>query len=60
MNKILQSLKSRTVWAIVVLVALNGVDATKDMIPAEVLLPLNLLLGYLAAYFRVNPAQKFK
>ena len=58
MNKIIQALKSRTVWTVVILVVTNTVvdlpvsPAVKDL--------LNAILGALAVYFRVNPSSEPK
>ena len=54
MNKFLVASKSRTVWTVVVLVLLNGIPAARDSIPPDFLPIVDVVLGILAAYFRVN------
>ena len=49
------ALSSRTVWSIVALVVINGVSSVSAQIPTEWLPSVNLVLGLLGAYFRVNP-----
>lgn len=60
MNKILVLLKSRTVWTIVVLFLVSGVEGIKDMIPVAAQTPVQFILSALAAYFRVNPKAELK
>lgn len=55
MDKVLLALKSRTVWTVVAMVIINGIASVQDMIPANYLPAINLLVGALAVYFRVNP-----
>jgi len=47
-------LKSRTVWTIIAMVVLNGVPATSEAIPVSWMPYINILLGLIATYFRVN------
>ena len=49
--------KSRTVWTIVVLFLINGVQGIHSMIPAELLPFIDGILSMLAIYFRVAPRQ---
>ena len=46
--------RSRTVWTIVALVIINGVTSVSAMLPADSLPIVNLVLGILGTYFRVN------
>jgi hypothetical protein len=55
MEKIITALSSRTVWTVVVMVIVNGVPAVTSMVPETYVPVVNLALGILAAYFRVNP-----
>ena len=55
MNKIITALKSRTVWTIVAMVIINGVPSVGNLIPVEYKGALDVILGLLATYFRVNP-----
>lgn len=59
MNKLQKLLSSRTFWAVVVIVALNTVNAVADMFDPTVLNTLTLILGALASYFKVNPSQNY-
>lgn len=58
MEKIKLALKSRTVWSVVVLFLISGVDGITTMIPAELLFPIQAILTGLATYFRVNVKTK--
>ena len=51
--------KSRTVWTIVVMFLINGVQGIHSMVPAEWLPFIDGILSMLAIYFRVAPAQTF-
>ena len=55
MDKIITALTSRTVWTIIAMVIVNGVPTVTGMLPAEYLPFINLVLGGIATYFRVNP-----
>lgn len=55
MNKLITALTSRTVWTVVAMVIVNGVPSITGMLPAEYLPVVNLVLGGLATYFRINP-----
>jgi len=50
-------LKSRTVWAVIVLFIVNGVDGVRENIPANWLSLIDAILSMLAVYFRVNVKQ---
>ena len=56
---IISVLKSRTVWAILALVIVNGVQSVTDMIPAGWLPMVDAALGLLAVFFRIKPKQKY-
>ena len=55
MEKLLTALKSRTVWTVVLLFLISGVNAVQQYVPADYLTPVQGLLALLAVYFRVNP-----
>lgn len=55
MKKILMALKSRTVWTVVVLFLVSGVQGIQDLLPASAVVPIQGLLTFLVAYFRVTP-----
>ena len=54
-----QAFTSRTVWTIIALVIINGVPSVTEMIPASIVPAVNIVLGLLATYFKVNPSQKY-
>lgn len=54
MSKFLVALKSRTAWAIVVMVLVNGLPSVQDQIRPDLLPLVDAVLGLLAIYFRVN------
>lgn len=55
----LKILKSRTIWTILALVVINGVPPVRELISPALLPFIDVLLGLLAAYFRVNPKVQF-
>lgn len=55
MEKIIKALTSRTVWTVIALVIINGVPSVLNMIPEGYVPVVNLALGFLATYFRINP-----
>jgi hypothetical protein len=55
MEKIIKALSSRTVWSVIVLFLISGVDGIQQFIPADMLTPIQFALTLLAGYFRVNP-----
>lgn len=54
MEQIIKALKSRTVWTVVLLFVINGVEGIKDVLSTEAYTGLNALFTALAVYFRVN------
>jgi hypothetical protein len=52
-------LKSRTVWAVVLIFVTAGVNAITDFLSPGTLEIVQGVLGILAIYFRVNAVQKF-
>jgi hypothetical protein len=55
MDKLIKALKSRTVWTVVLLFVINGVDGIRDVLTEEAYTSINTVLSILAVYFRVNP-----
>lgn len=55
----MKALTSRTIWTLVAMVLVAGVPAIKDQIPALVQPLVQVLLGALAAYFKLNPSQTY-
>ena len=60
MEKYLKVLKSRTVWSIVALFVISGVEGIREFINPSLLSVLNVLLPAMAVYFRINPKQELK
>jgi len=48
-------LKSRTIWTVLALVAMNTIPEVKDYIPSSLQPIADMALGLLAVYFRANP-----
>ncbi len=51
--------KSRTIWTIIVLFAINGISGIRDLFPASWLPAIDAILGILAIYFRATPRVNF-
>jgi len=51
--------KSRTVWVVVVMFLVGGVEAISGFIPGGFLPLVEGALGVLAIYFKVNPSQDY-
>ena len=60
MEKVKLALKSRTVWTIIVLFVINGVEGIKGYIPVDWLPLINGLLSIAAIYFKVKPSQRYE
>lgn len=56
----LKIFKSRTVWTVIVIFVINGVQSITAYIPVEWLPLVNGLLGIAAIYFRVNTRAALK
>ena len=59
MQNIKKALKSRTVWTIVLMFVIGGIEAISSFIPEAVVTPLLGFLGFLAVYFKLNPSQRY-
>ena len=59
MTKIIQMLKSRTFWTIVLLVVFNGVSSVKNLVPVAYQPTVDIILGLVATIFHINPSQKY-
>lgn len=55
MNKFYKALRSRTVWTVVALFVVGGFESVQNLLPADAVKPLEVVLTLLAGYFRVNP-----
>jgi hypothetical protein len=47
-------IKSRTLWTLIFQIAFNGFQAIESSIPADIFVLVNMILGAIAMYFRVN------
>jgi len=52
-------LKSRTVWTLVFMFVVGGVNALTKVLPGDVVAPLMGFLTLLGTYFHVNPSQQY-
>jgi hypothetical protein len=52
-------LKSRTVWTIVIMFILGGVQAIQGSLEPQLFLFIQGALTLLAGYFKVNPSQSY-
>ena len=59
MEKIIKALTSRTVWVVIILFLTAGVDGIQNLVPADMLTPIQLGLALLAGYFKVTPSQSY-
>ncbi len=60
MSKILQTLRSRTFWTLVLMLSINSIPEIKNAFPNVAWLDtVNSLLTLLATYFHVNPTQVY-
>lgn len=59
MNKIVKAASSRTVWTVLVMVAINVVPVVSDYVSPVTLDLINAILGALAIYFKVSPSKKY-
>ena len=55
----LKALQSRTIWTIVIMFALGGLQATQGFLPTDAFVALQGGLSLLAAYFKLSPSQKY-
>lgn len=59
MKTLLKLLKSRTVWTLVFMFIIGGVDAISGVIPEPLKTLILGLLALLAGYFKISPSQKY-
>ena len=59
-KNMLQYLKSRAVWTVIILFIINGVTGVKEFIPVNLLPIIDAILGLMIVYFRVRPKQNFQ
>ncbi|MDP3795073.1 MAG: hypothetical protein Q8R13_04045 [bacterium] len=58
-SKFLQIFKSRTVWTLIAMFAINGFAAVQEEMPREYLPVINAVVMAAGIYFRVYPRQRF-
>lgn len=54
MNKLSLAIRSRTVWTIVALFVINGIEGIREFFSPQVLTVVDAVLGLTAVYFRLN------
>ncbi len=59
-KKLIQSLGSRTVWSVIVLFIVNGIEGIREFISVDWLPFIDGILGMAIVYFRANPRVKFE
>ena len=60
MNTLFGYLKSRTVWTLIILFVINGIEPIRELLPGVWLPLVDGVLGILGIYFRIKPKQKFE
>lgn len=58
-NKIKLSVLARGNWTLAGIAAINGITSIKEMVPAEYVMPINIVLFLLTMLFKVNPSQNY-
>lgn len=58
-KKLTKAVTSRTVWTVLVMVAINVVPVVGDYLNPMTLDLINAILGALAIYFKVSPSKKY-
>jgi glycerol uptake facilitator-like aquaporin len=59
MNTLITALKSRTVWTLILMFVIGGVSSISSLFPAGTVEPILVVLGFVAAYFKLNPSQTY-
>lgn len=59
MKTLVTALKSRTVWTIIVMFVIGGVQATEPFLSTQAFLFVSGLLSLLATYFKIKPSQAY-
>lgn len=57
-SKLWLALRSRTVWSVVALFVVSGIDGVRDLIPVAYLPTVQSALGLMIVYFRLNTRVK--
>ena len=56
----MQVFKSRTIWTLVIMFLINGVNGLTGMVNNDIITIINVVLTALAGYFKLNPSQSYK
>ena len=59
MDTVKKGFKSRTVWTIVLMFVIGGVDGISGFIPAQLMPYIQGVLALLAMHFKINPSQDY-
>lgn len=59
MDKLALALKSRTVWTIVAMFMIGGVQNVEPFMPSTLAVMVQTMLGALAVYFKLKPSQDY-
>jgi len=59
MQSLSKIFKSRTVWTVLIMFVLGGVQAIEQSFTPELFLFIQGSLTFLAGYFKVNPSQNY-
>jgi len=59
MKKFKQIISSRTVWTLVVMFLIGGLQAITDYLPQDLYIFITGGLALIAGYFKLNPSQKY-
>ncbi len=52
-------LKSRTVWTVIFMFIMGGLQAVSEFLPTNVFVFVNGILSVMAVYFKLIPSQKY-
>lgn len=59
MTEVVKMLKSRTVWTLVLIAVVGGVQAVQPFMSPELFVFVNSILAAVAAYFKLSPSQEY-
>lgn len=60
MNKLVQALKSRTVYTIILLAVFNGLQSIQPIVSGKVAVGITSILAILAVLMKMFPSQTYK
>jgi len=58
-TKVVKGIKSKTVWAITLLVAIAIIPEIQEVFPSHILNIIETALGVIAVYSKLNPSQNY-